>query len=262
MTQEFDAYRNAFNTVADVYAATRAGYAGALFDDLIAECGLGADDAILEIGCGTGQATAGFAARGLRVLAIDPGAALIDLARRKLSDFPKVSFAVSRFEDLPAQRGAFRLVAAAQSWHWVPVEAAFAKAREALAPGGHLAIWGHVPVGIDPAPLSGAIEAVHRDHLGAWGQPPEAAYLPSGPFPAQFEQAGDFGPIDHRCYPWRESFDTNGYIALQTSKSYYQVLPAARREALFAAVAQAIDANGGRCEVAYETHLYVAHRRD
>ncbi len=262
MTQLFEELRNSFDSVATVYDASRAGYVDALFDDLVALCGLGSDDAVMEIGCATGQATRGFAERGFRVLAIDPGAALIELARRNFAAFPKVSFAVSRFEELPPQQGAFKLVAAAQSWHWVPAETAFAKAEEALTPGGYLAVWGHVPVEIAPEPLLSAIEGVHREHVGYWGPPPEAGYLPSGPFVGMFDQSGRFGPVSHRCYPWRRAFDTLDYIAVQNSKSYYQVLPAAQREALFAALAIAIDLHGGRCEVAHETHLYLARRKD
>ena len=72
-----------FNTVAALYDAQRSGYPEQLFDDLSQTCRLEPGRRVLEVGCGTGQATAGFAARGLDVVAIDPGAALVDVARQK-----------------------------------------------------------------------------------------------------------------------------------------------------------------------------------
>jgi ubiquinone/menaquinone biosynthesis C-methylase UbiE len=79
-----------FNNVAATYDAQRSGYPEALFDDLLEMARLEPGHRVLEVGCGTGLATAGFAARGLHVVAIDPGAALLDVARPKLNKFPNV----------------------------------------------------------------------------------------------------------------------------------------------------------------------------
>ena len=90
-----------FNTVASIYDAQRTGYPEALFDDLLEICRLEPDHRVLEVGCGTGQATVGFAARGLRVVAIDPGDRLLDVARPKFVEFPNVQFEIGSFEDWP-----------------------------------------------------------------------------------------------------------------------------------------------------------------
>jgi hypothetical protein len=69
--------RLTFDAVATLYDAARPNYPEALFDDVVAAAGLNPDDAILELGCGTGQATQGFARRGCRILGLDPGADMI-----------------------------------------------------------------------------------------------------------------------------------------------------------------------------------------
>jgi ubiquinone/menaquinone biosynthesis C-methylase UbiE len=79
-----------FNTVAALYDAQRSGHPEQLFDDLSQACRLEPGHRVLEVGCGTGQATAGFAARGLDVVAIDPGAALVDVAGQKFIGAPNV----------------------------------------------------------------------------------------------------------------------------------------------------------------------------
>ena len=70
-----------FDRIAGLYRQARRGYPAALFDDLAERAGLGPDCQVLEVGCGTGQATVDLAARAHSVLAIDPGAQLIAEAR-------------------------------------------------------------------------------------------------------------------------------------------------------------------------------------
>ena len=98
--------RFTFDAVADLYDRARPDYPKALFDDVVAAAGLSPGDAVLEIGCGTGKATLGLARRGLNILALDPGEALIAVARRRLAGFETVEFARATFEAWPATPGA------------------------------------------------------------------------------------------------------------------------------------------------------------
>jgi ubiquinone/menaquinone biosynthesis C-methylase UbiE len=107
-----------------------------LFKDLVTLAGLGQGYRVLEVGCGSGQATVGFLENGLDVTGVDPGAALIGLAQSKFSAFPASRFEVAAFEEWPHRNRKFHLVAAAQSWHWVRKEIGFARAAEVLLPGG------------------------------------------------------------------------------------------------------------------------------
>jgi SAM-dependent methyltransferase len=251
--------RLTFDQVAALYEAARPDYPQALCDDVVSFAELGADDAILEVGCGTGKATRGFAPLGLRIVALDPGAELIRVARERLAEFPNVEFAVSTFEAWRPRRAGFRLVIAAQSWHWVAPEARFAKAAESLSAGGSLAVFGHVPVGL-PAPLLEAFRDIHLRHTGIWGPRPEAAYLPDGPFKAWFDQSGHFAPATHMSYPWKWRQTARSYIDLMSTWSDFRLLDPAKRDALGAEVGEAIVAHGGEFDMQYETHLYMAKR--
>nr|QQZ49262.1 class I SAM-dependent methyltransferase [Phenylobacterium glaciei] len=152
-----------FDEVADLYDANRPGYPEAVFVDLMAEARLGPEDAILELGCGTGQATRGLAPFGRRVLAIDPGPELVGVARRWLEGFPHVHFAVSTFEDWAPRLSAYRLIVSAQAFHWIDPGVALPKAAAVLAPGGVLACFAHVPEP-PPAAFLGAFEPIY----GGW----------------------------------------------------------------------------------------------
>jgi len=253
--------RFTFNTVADLYDQARAGYPKALYDDLMAFANLTAGDAVLEVGCGTGKATEEFAQRGLNVVALDPGPDMIAAARRRLGPAKSVRFVQTTFEAWPIEAGAFRLVAAAQSWHWVDPNVRFRKASEALAPGGTLAVFGTSP-GPVPQPFREALEKVYAlraPELG--GPPPEHAYRPSGPFARDFDLSGLFGQAVHKSYPWSRWFSARGYVEYLATISRYRLIDERRREALLAAIAEAIDANGGGFDAPVETHLYAAPRK-
>ena len=181
--------RFTFDQVASVYRASRPDYPEALVDDVLAYARLKPTDAILEVGCGTGQATKSFATRGFRIVAIDPGPEMLRTAREALANFANVELIEATFEAWPAGKAAFGLIIAAQSWHWVAPEVRFVKAAELLSSGGSLAVFGHVPVGL-PAGLLEEFKLISLRHTGAWGPPPEAWYLPGGPFKGWFDEFG------------------------------------------------------------------------
>jgi trans-aconitate methyltransferase len=177
--------RFTFDQVASVYRASRPDYPEALIADVVSYAGLQANDPVLEVGWGTGQATKSFAARGLQILALDPGPEMIRAARETLASFPNVELIETTFEAWPADKAPFRLLIAAQSWHWVSPELRFVNAAKVLSPDGSLAVFGHVPVGL-PASLLEQFKEISLRHTGVWGPPPEAWYLPSGPFKGWF----------------------------------------------------------------------------
>src|SRR5690349_16209458 len=92
-----------FDEVAELYDRVRPGYPEALFSDLAALIGLRQGSPVLEVGCGTGQATRSMAALGWSVTAVEPGPALAELARRRLAGFPNVTIETAAFEDWPAR---------------------------------------------------------------------------------------------------------------------------------------------------------------
>jgi ubiquinone/menaquinone biosynthesis C-methylase UbiE len=253
--------RFTFDQVASVYSNARPDYPDALVDDVVAYADLKPNDRIFEVGCGTGQATKSFAKRGFPILATDPGSEMLRGARESLAGFSNVEFLQTTFEAWPTDRAAFRLIIAAQSWHWVSPEMRFRKAAEALSRDGSLAVFGQVPVGL-PAPLLDQFKEIYLRQIGKWGPPPEAWYLPNGPFKGWFIASGLFEPVEHRRYFWKWRHTASSYVDFLRTKSDHRMMEPAKRDELLAEIAQAIDGHGGRFEVDYETHLYIARRAD
>ena len=88
--------RFTFDEIGDLYDRYRPGYPEDLFEDLLALSGISAGDRILEIGCGTGQATEPLARRGYAMSCLEPGPRLAAIARKNLAAFSGVDGAVDR----------------------------------------------------------------------------------------------------------------------------------------------------------------------
>ncbi|HTU84222.1 MAG TPA: methyltransferase domain-containing protein [Solirubrobacteraceae bacterium] len=135
-------YGATFDTVAAEYDRRRPTYPDELIERAFELGGLVAGDRVLEIGCGTGQLTRSLVARGLHVTAVDPGANLIELARRGLDGPGRVEFVNGRYEDISVE-GEFAAVFSASAFHWVDPDVSWAKVAAALTPGGLLALITH-----------------------------------------------------------------------------------------------------------------------
>jgi SAM-dependent methyltransferase len=243
-----------FDRAAALYDAERSGYPKSLFADLMAIGRLRPGDRVLEVGCGSGQATEGFLAGGLEVDGVDPGASLIELARKKFAGSAAVRFEAATFEEWALAGRKFHLVAAVQSWHWVAPETGFAKAADALLPRGRLAIFGHIPDW--SAELIELLRPAYaRFAPDLWVAPGEAWYLPQGPIPDLIEASGYFERPETRSYVWRRTYSACSFAGCLGTRSEILRLPQERRDALLQAIENALP---DRVETDWITGLHVS----
>jgi SAM-dependent methyltransferase len=249
-----------FDEAAELYDAVRPGYPDKLFDDIAKLAGLGAGSKVLEVGCGTGQATVGFAERGYRMVCVDPGGNLVKVARRKLEGYT-VEFIVSSFEDwIPS--GSFDLVASGTAWHWVDPEVGYCKAAAALGHGGFIALFWNLP----PMPFtrfSADVQSVYSRVVPELGSPEERPSTAQRIEEAShsIEASGLFEKPVVRQYLWKRSYSRDDYIRLLDTYSDHRALPKGVRERLYGGVGRLIDEEyGGVVERPYLTALFVARK--
>ncbi len=108
-------YGQVFDSVAAEYDRERRSYPSELVDAALALGGLTPGDEVLEVGCGTGLLTEALVARGLAVQAIDPGAEMLRLARRRVGPSAAVDFTVGRFEEARLQDGRYPAIFSASA---------------------------------------------------------------------------------------------------------------------------------------------------
>ena len=133
-----------FDAVADAYDRERPSYPSELVDAACAIAALHAGSRVLEVGCGTGKLTEALAERGLVVDAVDPGANMIKLARRRVRESDLVEFHLGRFEEVSLPEGVFDAAFSATAFHWIDPKVGWAKAARSLRPGGTLALIMHI----------------------------------------------------------------------------------------------------------------------
>jgi protein-L-isoaspartate O-methyltransferase len=131
--------RLTFDEDAERYERAGPTYPSALFDDLAALACIGPTCRVLEIGCGTGQATASLAERGCTIVCVELGPRMAAVARRKLARFGSVQVEVAAFEDWPLPSRPFDTVVAATAFHWIQPAVRVGKCADALRAGGALA---------------------------------------------------------------------------------------------------------------------------
>jgi ubiquinone/menaquinone biosynthesis C-methylase UbiE len=117
MAEQRNRLRTTFDEAASLYDEVRPGYPEDLFDDVVSLSGIQPGGRILEIGCGTGQATVPFARRCYRILCVELGENMAAVARRNLEGYPRAEVRTGAFEDLPLQERAFDLAISATAFH-------------------------------------------------------------------------------------------------------------------------------------------------
>jgi SAM-dependent methyltransferase len=235
-----------FDEVPELYDRVRPTYPDELFADLAVITGMDGRSDVLEVGCGTGQATRSLAARVGSVTAGEAGPAMAALARQRLAGWPNVEVETSTFEEWDDRGRRFDLLVAAASWHWVDPAIGWRRAREVLRAGGWLALLGNVVVRRpgEPEVYAETAELHERFVPGepGWGHPPledEIRATDEGWGPPH-EPGPLFGPTIVRWYPLVQWFDGAGFADLLRSTSLYRKLAPDVREPLLEAIAEHI----------------------
>jgi SAM-dependent methyltransferase len=256
--------RAQFDAGAEAYDAYRPGYPEDTFADLMSITGLAPGDQVIEVGSGTGKATEHLVGHGLSVTCIEPGVALTEVARRKLSGRAGVSFVATRFEDWDIPGGGASAVVSANAWHWIDPEVGFAKAAAALDGAGHLCLILQRVVQVGP---DGFADQVRRLRWNL--SPPTAAelggrdYVPEHAWSEDMERSGLFGHVRTTVRPFTRLLSASDFVEVSNTYGPNSQLTAGQREELGRAVRTLIDSDcGGVIEKTEEAVLIVARKLD
>jgi SAM-dependent methyltransferase len=127
-----------YSSAADAYNKVRPRYPQELIARVVELTQLPSEAAILEIGCGPGNATVGFAQLGFKMVCIEPNQEFCQLARQNCASYPNVEIKNIAFEDCQLENEKFNAVLAATSIHWISPDVVYPKAAETLQDNGYL----------------------------------------------------------------------------------------------------------------------------
>jgi SAM-dependent methyltransferase len=249
-----------FGELAEEYHRIRPGYPAGLVSDLLSLAGPGP---VLEVGAGTGKASALFAAHGIDLTCLEPDPRMAAVLRDTVPGVPVIE---STFEDWTPDRG-YGLIISAQAWHWVDAARRHELAFAALVPGGLLAPFWNVFL-LPDDDLYVALAEVDARHGLTGNHTPHSMRpgdIPAGPvtFAEQWpeltgieELFTDLRTLSHRSV---RSYSSSEYRAHMSSISAYRMLDETERKTTLDETIEVLQAHGGT--ITFDVHTYAALAR-
>jgi ubiquinone/menaquinone biosynthesis C-methylase UbiE len=148
-----------FGAIADAYDRYRPRYPQALIDGLVTHHGI----RVLDVGAGTGIASAQLAEAGAQVTAVEPDERMARVAAAK-----GIHVEQATFEHWEQAGRSFDLVVFASSFHWVQPGPALKRIATMLRTGGRLVLLGNEIIPI--APTRQVLDQIYGDYVDVGDQ--------------------------------------------------------------------------------------------
>jgi SAM-dependent methyltransferase len=250
-----------FDSYAALYDEVRPSYPERAIEEIL-NAALGDDHVgrrlrVLEIGPGTGQATALFVRRGLEIHCVEPGEELLGRLRGKFGELPHVHLHHATFEAWPLPDASFDIVVAAQSWHWIDPSIGYAKVVAALRHSGVIALlWNSLRY--RGSEMEAGLERVRADAYGHEYAPERWNGLiveRYGEVKRDLEASGLFCDVSIVTHRWEIEYSAEQYCRLQESYSDVASLDIPAKVRLLGRMREVIEQAGGTGLFEYETCL-------
>lgn len=235
MQERRETLKRTFDSAATLYDSRRPGYPQALINDVIQLSRIPHQGNILEIGCGTGQATKPFADFGYRLICLELGMQLADTAKRKFQNYDNVTIIAEPFESWDPGSQKYHLIIAATSFHWLDPAIRYIKAAQILYRDGALAVFTNKHVRKNEGFFAEVQSIYHKI-----AYPSQTKIEISRP-PETDRGVDLFEEPITKLYPWDERYTADEYLALLGTYSDHISLPTPDREKLFQAVRELIN---------------------
>lgn len=239
--------RMTFDDAPELYDRTRPVCPAQLFDDLVVLARLRDGARLVEIGCGTGQATLPLAQRGFAIVGVEIGARLAEFTRRKLPAFPNVEIINSSFEAWDAAGARFDGVVVVNAVHWIDPAIRYAKSAHLLRDDGALAVVSsHYVLPDNGDPFLAEVQADYAAIRGGPAQQPPPHPDAVGDRRDEIEASGYFRNVAVRRYLWSVRFTADEYVTLLSTSSWHRQLDPGDRQNLFERIHRRIEARPDR----------------
>ncbi len=211
-----------FNKISESYDRYRPGYPLELIDYIIKTSKINKRSKILEIGCGTGKATALFLRKGFHVTAVEPGKNLIEAAQKNLNKYKEIDIVNKKFEAAKLKSDYYDLVFSASAFHWVDPEIGIKKLKNILKPEGYFAFfWSHTDY--DHSEVWRKIKKVfqkyyHLNNFAATNNSHSNLAL------QKIKNSNFFNKIESRAFPVYGSIKLKDYFELIKTYSWIAVM--------------------------------------
>ena len=228
-----------------LYDKFRPTYGTKIFEDILSYSKITQSSKILEIGCGTGNATFPMIQTGAEVTAVEIGENLSQYTAQKFSKYSNFHVIHSAFEDYQ-ETAKYDLIFAATSFHWIKPDRSYSRCKELLAAGGVLAVFWNTPrISRKNLDLYEEIQGLYQRFMPN-GQEEKELLLESKWYTQRCNDLNGFlkenGYLDciFKIYQDTRVFSADEYIGLLQTYSNHMALPSDARTTFFEKIHSAI----------------------
>ena len=249
-----------FNEDEKNYDKYRPEYPAEMIQDIIEFSSLQTNSKALEIGIGTGQATAPILDTHCSVIAIELGNNLSVFVADKYKSYDNFKVMNADFMTLPVSENTFDLIYCATAFHWLPADDAFQKVLKSLKPQGVIALFWNHPFPNRKEDMSNLV------NMNIYGK-----YRPSNKPMIEFSIADckkhisklkehGFENIQCKLYTRVRKLTTDSYINLLNTYSDHRALPIDIKENFEKDMKMELDKIGGYINIYDTLDLYLAQK--
>ncbi|WP_207726916.1 class I SAM-dependent methyltransferase [Anaerosolibacter carboniphilus] len=251
-----------FDEVVLSYEKRRPNYGLELFEDIIKYAAINRDKSIIEVGCGTGQATEPFLKTKCKVTAVELGENLAAHTRKKYFNYPNLEVIQSAFEDYECEDSTFDMLYSATAFHWIPDEIGYKKAYRIIKNGGTLALfWNRPSVNSKENLLHQKIQSVYNEFLPQWNHK-AANNTDKSRYSSIINQIKEYGftDIEFKLYHNTRKMTGVEYVELLNTYSDHRALDKSIQLPFLNAIRTTIEDFGNELLINDTVDLYLARK--
>ena len=203
---------NPFDHCSQEYSRFRPEYPAALFDHIRSLWPPPGQPLVIDVGAGTGKASAPLVDRDVSTISVEPSLAMIAEGRRS---YPKLKYVCATSEEIPIETNSADLVTAAQCFHWFNAPRALAEFARILKPRGYVCLFWNSRTS------DSAASKLFDDLVHKWNPEHNHAYRDKD-WSVPIRESGLFGSVEHRQFQWNVVMTIDDWIGLARSISYVQ----------------------------------------
>lgn len=242
-----------FSSRAGAYVKYRPSYPSAVVDFCAEHCGLAPQSVIADVGSGTGISSRLFLARGHRVYAVEPNAAMREAAEADLGTEPGFVSVNGTAEATTLPDDSVDFVVAAQAFHWFEAPTCRREFCRILRPDGWVVLFFNERLPEASAFMQG-YERLLREYSEEYGKVPHLDRVRPEVVEAFFAPV----PFLAETFDNRQLLDLDGLRGRVRSTSYLPEPGQAGHDAMMADLAALFEktASDGRVAIQYATRVY------
>jgi 2-polyprenyl-3-methyl-5-hydroxy-6-metoxy-1,4-benzoquinol methylase len=242
-----------FNTDAALYEKVRPKYHKSIFNIIQSFIQVNESSSILEIGCGTGQATELFIESKAKIHCLDIGQNLIDVCNMKFKNYGNIDFENVQFEEYRSLER-YDLVFSATAYHWIKQPEGDLKTEKLLKENGLFAIFRNHHMNIN--------DSFYFESQNIYDK-----YMEKGEINGQQEfRIMNHNIFENVCnyeYLWNEEYNADEYINLLSTYSDHIALGSIKNDQLLNELSELINTKyNGKVRKNYMMVLEIGRKRD